>query len=382
MLQALHTHLKPTSEAIASIEYRNMAPLYCDEAMRICVKRKRQTDTGHSWDIWIEGPTGGMAVKGVAHSSSTQALNVAPESSQPATKTPVQELIPVSRQWRGQRIGSALSYLYLQPGSPLLNTALVDREAAQGVAQKVTPPPAPLPAQNPEDQSSPPDPSFVPLVPFSKKWRKRWIGDALPWLYAHSFTPLVNRNVVPRAPPPTPHPASSLVHKPNSSPASASASPPKPTPTSPDSHPPFRLFKIYDCDSGVISTRTARGIQTKEFLAARRRKKEGLAKLARGEPTPAEKEAVFGFLDTGDMAREREIVRLAAQRKSVQRDSGEQEEEEEVRVKKVEGFRVRGVMGVQRDEGGYRRGERREAWERKVEEGRRKREEREGSGGE
>ncbi|KAF1933560.1 uncharacterized protein M421DRAFT_39982, partial [Didymella exigua CBS 183.55] len=68
MLQVLNKHLKLSQiaqghEAITSIEYRNIAPLYCDEEMRVCLKKKKQTDTGHSWDVWIEGPTGGTAVK-------------------------------------------------------------------------------------------------------------------------------------------------------------------------------------------------------------------------------------------------------------------------------------------------------------------------------
>ncbi|TLD34152.1 hypothetical protein PspLS_00352 [Pyricularia sp. CBS 133598] len=59
----------------SSISYRNLAPLYVGETMRVCVRRvpgaapiqpaavKRPADL---WDIWIEGPDGGMAVKASA----------------------------------------------------------------------------------------------------------------------------------------------------------------------------------------------------------------------------------------------------------------------------------------------------------------------------
>ena len=57
------------SEKITHVEYTNLAPLYAEEEMRICVKRrKKQIDLlpgGFSnWDVWIEGRDGGYAVKG------------------------------------------------------------------------------------------------------------------------------------------------------------------------------------------------------------------------------------------------------------------------------------------------------------------------------
>lgn len=69
MLQVLNRHLLQAegSETVSSIEYRNLAPLYCEEEMRVCVKKRKATDRTSIWDIWIEGPTGGMAVKAVAN---------------------------------------------------------------------------------------------------------------------------------------------------------------------------------------------------------------------------------------------------------------------------------------------------------------------------
>ncbi|MCJ1252013.1 hypothetical protein MMC30_009251 [Trapelia coarctata] len=49
-------------EQIAAIEYRNLAPLYADEEMRVCGREKENG----VWDVWIEGKDGGYAVKGTA----------------------------------------------------------------------------------------------------------------------------------------------------------------------------------------------------------------------------------------------------------------------------------------------------------------------------
>lgn len=51
-------------EFIRSIQYRNLAPLYAEEDMRICLKRKAQDVLNSNWDVWIEGRDGGYAVKG------------------------------------------------------------------------------------------------------------------------------------------------------------------------------------------------------------------------------------------------------------------------------------------------------------------------------
>lgn len=55
---------------IKHVEYRNLAPLYAEEEMKICVKSRvkntvRKTfETFDVYDVWIEGPDGGYAVKG------------------------------------------------------------------------------------------------------------------------------------------------------------------------------------------------------------------------------------------------------------------------------------------------------------------------------
>jgi hypothetical protein len=70
MLQGMHNYLETHTEGkqvVESIEYRNLAPLYCDEEMRICGMEKKALQNGSVYDVWIEGPTGGVAVKGTVY---------------------------------------------------------------------------------------------------------------------------------------------------------------------------------------------------------------------------------------------------------------------------------------------------------------------------
>jgi len=62
MLSVLRSQLK--NEMVLNFEYRNLAPLYVNEELRVCVK-KDSTKT-NKYDIWIEGKEGGYAVKGTA----------------------------------------------------------------------------------------------------------------------------------------------------------------------------------------------------------------------------------------------------------------------------------------------------------------------------
>lgn len=51
---------------IKSLTYRNLAPLYVNEEMKICLRKPKGEEFGFGWDVWIEGPDGGLAVKGHA----------------------------------------------------------------------------------------------------------------------------------------------------------------------------------------------------------------------------------------------------------------------------------------------------------------------------
>ena len=65
MLAVLTEQLLEKSRII-SFSYRNLAPLYVEEDMKICVKIGAKTGGKSTWHLWIEGPQGGYAVKGTA----------------------------------------------------------------------------------------------------------------------------------------------------------------------------------------------------------------------------------------------------------------------------------------------------------------------------
>lgn len=65
LLTALQNHLAQSGLVIEDIEYRNLAPLYVDEELAVCGKQKTGRNVNeNTWDVWIEGPEGGLAVRG------------------------------------------------------------------------------------------------------------------------------------------------------------------------------------------------------------------------------------------------------------------------------------------------------------------------------
>jgi hydroxyacyl-ACP dehydratase HTD2-like protein with hotdog domain len=67
LLSVLQQQLSRLNLRISDIEYKNLAPLFVEQEMVICGKPKN--DIG-AWDVWIEGPDGGLAVRGTAHTMS------------------------------------------------------------------------------------------------------------------------------------------------------------------------------------------------------------------------------------------------------------------------------------------------------------------------
>lgn len=62
-LENIHVQSGRLAEArqmIESIEYRNLAPLYAEEEMKICGKKRKDGE----YEMWIEGKEGGLAVRG------------------------------------------------------------------------------------------------------------------------------------------------------------------------------------------------------------------------------------------------------------------------------------------------------------------------------
>jgi hydroxyacyl-ACP dehydratase HTD2-like protein with hotdog domain len=61
---------------LRSLDYRNVAPLYVDEKVKVCLRKSSQKTKSTRkeeeendvtrWDVWVEGPDGGLAVKGTA----------------------------------------------------------------------------------------------------------------------------------------------------------------------------------------------------------------------------------------------------------------------------------------------------------------------------
>ena len=71
LLTALRAQLRD-SDDVKRIEYRNLAPLYAGEPMTVCLRRNPATaDSGGKWDVWVEGPEGGLAVRGTAITASS-----------------------------------------------------------------------------------------------------------------------------------------------------------------------------------------------------------------------------------------------------------------------------------------------------------------------
>lgn len=64
MLSVLRSQLAP-GEMVVKFDYRNLAPLFVQEEMKICVRK--DTHGKNRWDVWIVGREGGYAVKGSAH---------------------------------------------------------------------------------------------------------------------------------------------------------------------------------------------------------------------------------------------------------------------------------------------------------------------------
>lgn len=62
----IRTGKERVKEQIQMIEYRNIAPLYAEEEMKVCV---RKTKIG-GWELWIEGVDGRLAVRATARTFS------------------------------------------------------------------------------------------------------------------------------------------------------------------------------------------------------------------------------------------------------------------------------------------------------------------------
>lgn len=66
MLSTLRSQLGKDTQ-IRRIDYRNLAPLYVDEPMNICVRKNENSGSSpdsQKWDVWVENKDGGLSIKG------------------------------------------------------------------------------------------------------------------------------------------------------------------------------------------------------------------------------------------------------------------------------------------------------------------------------
>lgn len=77
MLRALASQRSAAAAAAASslahFSYRNLAPLGVGQQTRVCVRapsgEQRDGRGREMWDVWVEGPEGGMVARGRVHMS-------------------------------------------------------------------------------------------------------------------------------------------------------------------------------------------------------------------------------------------------------------------------------------------------------------------------
>jgi hydroxyacyl-ACP dehydratase HTD2-like protein with hotdog domain len=73
LVAMLENHIKKTGRQLSSIEYRNLAPLYCGEEIKLCGREAGNGNgngEGSKYEVWAETPEGGIAVKGTARVTS------------------------------------------------------------------------------------------------------------------------------------------------------------------------------------------------------------------------------------------------------------------------------------------------------------------------
>lgn len=77
MLSVLRSQLDQDT-VIRCIDYRNLAPLYVDEPMNVCVRKKdvgkkddhdESSSDAQEWDVWVENKDGSLSIKGTAMTS-------------------------------------------------------------------------------------------------------------------------------------------------------------------------------------------------------------------------------------------------------------------------------------------------------------------------
>ncbi|KAK4135421.1 hypothetical protein BT67DRAFT_378158 [Trichocladium antarcticum] len=89
-LDQLLTTARAQQQYIKSIDYRNLAPLYVDEEMKVCLRRGKQEGGELKWDVWVEGPEGGLAVRASAVTADPNPPAEPPKAQDKETEEPKQ----------------------------------------------------------------------------------------------------------------------------------------------------------------------------------------------------------------------------------------------------------------------------------------------------
>lgn len=120
---------------IESITYRNLAPLYCDEEMRICIKKKKLLPGSTTYDIWIEGPTNGVAVMGTARTARRTYFHVS------SSKFPSESIRKSSRKAPTREIPGHLRIRKVTYGDAISMSAQIASIGAQKIGAAKAPAP-------------------------------------------------------------------------------------------------------------------------------------------------------------------------------------------------------------------------------------------------
>ena len=68
MLSVLRSQVSEGTR-IQQIDYRNLAPLYVREPMRVCVRKNEKSgssDGTQNWDVWVENKDGSLSIRATA----------------------------------------------------------------------------------------------------------------------------------------------------------------------------------------------------------------------------------------------------------------------------------------------------------------------------
>lgn len=158
-------------QVLESINYRNLAPLYCDEKMRICGAKKKANEGGYTYDVWIEGPAGGVAVRGTVQTVTNplrNRSNIKPARKEEQITHPVGKKERISQESDTKNVGSLIRRVDFIGGTPFpYNPQTRNRSKQKAKEIEVTNPPSASKQNGPKNipRSSFSNPAASPVPP-------------------------------------------------------------------------------------------------------------------------------------------------------------------------------------------------------------------------